>query len=713
MQPIPNAELVCISDFPIATYSGMMPGVLSGQYSVSDMEIDLVRLCNSAGSRLIIGNVIGLDLEDRMIQFENRPPLSYELLSIGIGSRPTFRGVQIEDDSNLLAIKPMQSFLERFEKRVEELSGLSRPAKIAIIGGGLGSIEVAFCLKHRLANDPVWKSRFKAQPDITLVTGSESIGTGLLPSTVKRVKKQFSEQGVQFREKCRVVILNRHGFETQDGQQIEADIVIWATNAVGPPLLGELSLETDNRGFLTTRPTLQTTSDDNIFAVGDSGTIKSSETPKAGVFAVRQGPFLWENLKLSIARKQLRKYTPQSGFMKLINIGNDEAVMEYKGLSFEGKWCWRIKDRIDRKFMAMYQDYSLMEMKPEPVDEETIMRCLGCGGKIGGQILSQVLAELDVPKHPDVVIGLDQPDDAAVIRTHGNQVTVTTDFFASPFDDPFLVGRVAMLNSASDCFVMGAQPTSALAIVQLPLGHPRAQVQVMRELMAGSVVELKKMGATLVGGHSIEGPRTTIGFTVLGNQLIDPKTKGQLVEGDHLVLTKPIGTGVLLAALMQSKMDGWNYHELMDSMLQSNQIALQLIGQHPITAITDVTGFGLAGHLIEMLKASSASAQVNLRSVRLLSGVASHIAGGLESTLADENRMIRNRIRFAAPPDDETRLIYDALFDPQTGGGLLFGVADSALRSTLSFLHGEGFEQAVSIGRVVSSDSKGPSVSFV
>jgi selenide,water dikinase len=241
--------------------------------------------------------------------------------------------------------------------------------------------------------------------------------------------------------------------------------------------------------------------------------------------------------------------------------------------------------------MKMYQDYRLMKMKPEPIDEATAMRCLGCGGKIGSELLSQVLDELDLPPNENVIIGLEEPDDAAIVRTTNDQVTLTTDFFAAPFDDPYLVGRIAALNSASDCFAMGARPTSALAIVQIPVGHPRAQLQVMRELMAGSAEELSRMGAAMVGGHSIEGPRTMIGFTMVGTQVTQPKIKGDLQVGDQLVLTKPLGSGVMLAALMQSKLGGNDYVQLIETMLQSNQVALKLIDKFSIAAITDVTGF--------------------------------------------------------------------------------------------------------------------------
>jgi len=309
-----------------------------------------------------------------------------------------------------------------------------------------------------------------------------------------------------------------------------------------------------------------------------------------------------------------------------------------------------------------------------------------------------------------VVIGLENPDDAAIIKTHDNRVTVTSDFFASPMDDPYLVGRIALLNSASDCCVMGAQPTSALAIVQLPLGHPRAQLQVMRELMAGSVEELKKMKATIIGGHSIEGPRITIGFTVLGHQLTDPKTKGMLQNGDLLVSTKPLGTGVLLAALMQGKLPGGYYSELVETMLQSNYIALKLIQEFNVSGITDVTGFGLAGHLAEMLKASGKSAEVRMDDVRLLPGCQELVESGIESTLAPDNRFVAEKVKLDIDPNE---IRFASLFDPQTSGGLLFGISESNLESAMTFLKNEGFEKTSVIGSVVENDGQRESLKVV
>ena len=702
MKPIENAQLVCVSNHPIATYSGMMPGVLAGQYNVPEMEIDLVRFCASAGIRLIIGKVNGLDRENKELKFCDRPALAYDFLSIGIGSRPSFNGVDVRDSKNLIAIKPMQSFLKRLRNRFAGFPAASK-LRIAIVGGGIGSIEIAFCLERRLRDDPESLGFKPGQSfELTLVTGAERVGSGLNSTTRDNVESGLAKREINVATCSRVSKIDGSCLEFKDGAKVEFDVVIWATSAVAPPLLQEIGLEVEERGFLRTKSTLQTFADDSIFAVGDSGTLIDFDLPKAGVYAVRQGPVLWDNLQRSVWGRKLTSYQPQQKFLKLVNTADGKAIAEYGQRSFMGRWCWYLKDRIDRKFMRMYQDYSPMKMLPvPPKTDEVEMRCLGCGGKIGSQLLSSILDELDVKRHPEVIIGLDQPDDAAIVRTKDNQVTVTTDFFASPLDDPYLSGRIAVLNSVRDCFVMGAQPTGALAMVQLPLGHARAQRQVMRELMAGSVEELDKAGAAIVGGHSIEGPRLIAGFTVLGNQLTDPKTKGMLAVGDQLILTKPIGSGILLAGLMQGKLPAQVFEPMLESMLLSNQIALPLLQEYGIQAMTDVTGFGLAGHLVEMLKASQLSAELRMDDVPVLAGTQDLVSDGVQSTLAPDNRIAAAKVELQLDDIDSDR--FASLFDPQTCGGLLFGVKPEEVDQILEYLGENGFTHSRVIGDIVAN----------
>ncbi len=700
MQPLADSQLICVSNFPIATYSGMLPGVLAGQYPASAMEIDLVRLCKSAGARLVVSEVTGLDLKRHRIEFRDRPPLAFELLSIGIGSRPTFSDVDASNDQAVVAVKPMQTFLPRLHERIDlvQQSKPSQPVRIVIVGGGIGSIEIAFCLQKRFSTS--------GQPDVdlSLVTGADRVGAGLSSSSRQVVEDQFNARGVRLHTGHRVTQFNADSIELTNGDRVGSDVIIWATGAAAPSLLEEFDLPKDDRGFLATRRTLQVVDHDRIFAVGDTGTIQEDPTVKAGVFAVRQGPVLWDNLRRSIWKRPLVDYSPQRRFLKLVNTADGKSIAEYAGVTRYAGWAWRLKDRIDRRFMAMYQEYAPMPMAAESsaVESDEAMRCLGCGGKIGSELLSGVLSELDVPDHPDVQIGLKNPDDAAVLVTHDNRVTVTTDFFASPVDDPYLAGRIALLNSASDCFVMGAQPTGALAIVQLPLGHPRGQLEVMRELMAGSVEELRKMDATIVGGHSIEGPRLLAGYTVLGRQLTDPMTKGMLKPGDNLVLSKPVGSGVALAALMQCRLPGESYLSLVDVMLQSNQIALRLITERLVTGITDVTGFGLAGHLAEMLASSKLSAEIRMSDIPVLDGCQELMDQGIESTLTPDNRIVAGKVNLQIADVQSTR--FTALFDPQTCGGLLMGVCDSNLAAVQRVLREAGFADSAVIGTVVQPD---------
>ena len=383
-----------------------------------------------------------------------------------------------------------------------------------------------------------------------------------------------------------------------------------------------------------------------MFVVGDSGTSLDHPAPKAGVYAVRQGPILWENLQRTLSGRPLVEYVPQRGFLSLLATGDRRAVLSYKGFSAHAGWCWKLKDYIDSRFMAMYQDYRPMTPTSAP-SATAPMRCAGCGGKLGGSILSKVLERLKIPPSEHVLLGLQQPDDAAIVQPPGGRpLAATIDFFAAFLDDPYLVGRVAALNAMSDLFAIRATPLAAMAMATLPLGPPRAQEQLLYELLAGGLHELRQAGATLVGGHTIEGPGVTIGFSLLGDAGAErPQLKSGLRTGDLLVLTKPLGSGILLAAHMQARCRAAWMDALIPVLLASNQPAAEVASRFDIAGTTDVTGFGLAGHLLEMLRASQAAAELRLDALPLLPGVAELVAEGIESTLAPANRDCGKRNR--------------------------------------------------------------------
>jgi len=719
VERLESTELVCISASATSTYSGMLPGVLAGQYARSEMELDLVRLCATVGATLLTDRVTGVDVERGRVLFEGRPPLAYDLLSIGIGSVPATEGVAVASD-RVVFIKPMTSFLERLEGVVERAVRArgTQPVRVAVVGGGAGGVEVACCVPRFIERVAGTRS---VRVEVAIVHGSGGLPNGFAASTQERLGEALRVRGVRVQAGSRVVRIDDGTMHREDGTSLEADVILWATHATAPPLLATMDLPKDERGFLHVDDSLRSTSGRPVFAVGDTASFASQPLPKAGVYAVREGPVLWENIRRQLRGQPLQAFRPQREFLRLLNLGDGTAVGEYAGRSFAGRWVWRWKDRIDRRFMEMHAVERIAAMRarmparvgkpggatPGERDAATrTMRCVGCGGKVSSGLLSAVMAELKIPARPEVLVGLDQPDDAAVLRfAPGHVVAATTDFFTSPVPDHFLAGRITALHALSDAWAMGAEPVAALATVVLPAGSFDAQYRVLLELLAGSLHELQAAGATLVGGHTVEGPRTSLGFTILAQQ--DPAellAKQSVEVGDRLVLTKPLGVGTLLRAFSHGRCTASWWETLVATMLVGNGAALAEARRHGVRGMTDVTGFGLAGHLLEMLRSTGCGASLHLPSIPLLPGAAElwREGGDRLSTMDLENRSVfAADCRWAGRTD--TRQPPPLLFDPQTCGGLLMSVPAQRLDALLESLRAiPGLDRSACIGTIVA-----------
>jgi selenide,water dikinase len=710
-----NTRLTCVSNFPCVTYSGMLPGVLAGQYAEEQMEIDLVRLCAANGARLIIGDVVGLEAEadSNALQFADRPPMPFDVLSIGIGSLIRPAGAQgvasdVGDESpQRILIKPMQTFLDRLRGHIAQIpqeseqQGSEQPERtLAIVGAGAGGVEVTLCISHFLRQerpDIHWK--------VALVSGAEEVIPDYSVATRQRVMKALEQQQIEVRTGCRVLSVSDGYFQLQDRAplpvDLPVDIGVWASGATSAPLLSQLGLPVDANGFITVDENLQSTSGRPVFAVGDAASLPFDYVMKAGVFAVREGPILWENIQRSLAQKPLVPYRPQRDFLRLLNTGDGKAIAQYKGLSVTSNWAWKLKDWIDRKFMKMYQRYKPMQMTSNAdADEDVDMRCLGCGGKVGGSILQRVLEQVRPYERAETIKGIESGgDDAAVLAPiAGREIAATTDFFVAPWDDPYLVGKICALHAASDCFAMGSEPFAALANVTLPLGKPRRQEDCLLQLLSGANDVFREMRVSLVGGHTIEGPHLAIGFTVLSQHEDAALLKSQIEPEDVLVITKPIGIGVLLAAQMQARCKGIWWEECLATMLGSNGPAAQIAKELGATAMTDVTGFGVAGHLGEMLEGAGLSAEVNLNQMPIIPGAAELTSQKLESTLAPANRDWERIIKVSESLRESPE--YGLLFDPQTSGGLLIAIAEPQCAQLLTRLAEIGID-GHAIGRIL------------
>lgn len=685
MKPVPGVRITLVSPDALSAYSGMLPGLIAGHYSLTDTHVDLYRLCIATGTRFVRAAVTTICSAERHLTLDDGSTLEYDWLSLDVGATPDLQPVG-GGHPDIVPVKPVASFHQRWQQWRDDDSPL------VVVGAGAGGTEMVLAIAEHLRRE-------KRSADLSLISGGVFL-PGYPEPVRRRMQRYLADYGIQLREHTRVE--KRGDTLYANDAPLDATRVLWCTGVRGTRVIAESDLDCDEKGFVRVHDTLQSRSDNRVFAAGDCAAFPDS-LPKAGVYAVRQAKVLAHNLRAAITAQPLQVYHPQKHFLSLLSAGGKQAVASRGGaLSAAGHWVWRWKDRIDRAFMNKFGD-QLPTMTPPPADPDTL-HCAGCGAKVGSGALHDALRDLQPHIREGIEAGVDAADDAAIIRWADNQRLVQSlDFFPAFIDEPFLFGRVAALHSLSDLYAMNATPHSALANVTLPWHHPKLQGRDLQRLMAGAVKELNNAGCTLVGGHTIEGPQMAAGFTVNGQA--DPQQlwhKRGAREGDRLLLTKPLGSGVQLAAMMQKdKLHGPWLDATLDHLLISNRIAQQVMQDSPVHACTDVTGFGLLGHLYEICQQSHVAMAIDTDSIPLLPGTLSLIEKGVSSTLNEANR----NVLMHCDTQQVAEPLLTTLCDPQTAGGLLFSIPEEALPRALTQLREAGVN-ATEIGKVLVKNSE-------
>lgn len=729
MQPEPGLRITLICTDVDTPYSGMLPGYISGHYSFDEVHIDLGRLAAFAGARFIHGEVTGLDRANRRVLFKGRPPVPYDLLSINTGSTPNVRRVD-GAQAHAVPVKPIAHFNQRWLALLERVRGLRDRFTVAVVGGGAGGVELVLSMQYRLRQELQGLGKNPDLLQFVLLTAGDTILPTHNPGVRARFARVLKERRVAVHTRAEVSQVSPGCLTTQDGRTFDADETMWVTQAGGPAWLQATGLALDEHGFVRVNEHLQTPDDPKIFAAGDVASFLPRPLEKAGVFAVRMGPALARNLRQALRGQPLRPYRPQKHWLALISTGDRHAVASRGPIGFAGDWVWRWKDGIDRRFMRKFTELPAMAPAPPstaaPANsllltaEESrqaisaiAMRCGGCGAKVGANILSRALGSLQPVQRDDVLIGLHAPDDAAVVRVPPGMAMVhTVDFFRSFIDDPYLFGQVAANHALGDIFAMGAEPQSATAIATVPPGLEAKVEDLLLQMMTGAMEVLNAAGCSLVGGHTGEGRELALGFAV--NGLIDERMtgvmrKGGMRPGDVLLLTKPIGTGTLFAAHARHAAKGRWIDAALKSMVVSNQAGARLLREHGATACTDLTGFGLLGHLVEMTRPSGVDAELSLGALPLLDGAVECVKAGIVSSLQPANVRLRRALRNQEAFVDDPR--YPLLFDPQTAGGLLASVPAERAADCVRALRAAGYPQTAEIGRISgASDALEPVV---
>ncbi|MFT5610849.1 MAG: selenide,water dikinase [Polaribacter sp.] len=708
MRPITGVRVTLVSEKSLTPYSGMLPGFVAGHYSLAQTNIDLNALCRKSNVRWIQARCGAIDADKKRLGLSGQPGLEFDVLSVDIGSTPDQRIAGAGQYA--VGVKPIAGFQQRWQDLLIDLkisdlqadpeqaitaqkSATSQQLDWGVVGAGAGGVELVLAMAHRL--------RHQTEIRFHLIFRSERILTGYPRRIIQRVERALKKHNIQLHSGFPVNQVTASGVTNNAGEQIALDTSVWCTGALGAPWLPDSMLATTDKNFIEVGPSLQSISHKHVFAVGDIAANIDDPRPKAGVFAVRQAPYLEENLRRFFAGEALQVVDLQTQYLSLLALGEQVAVASRNGLALSGSWVWKWKDYIDQKFMRQFVEMQMVKMQAEPSsadDVNELMHCGGCASKLGPGLLADNLAR----------VGSDQVEDAVLWQaTPGSWSVQSIDGFRSFMSDESRFAQICVNHALSDLYAMGATPIHAQVWVNLAFNHARLQQRDHLRVLQAIQTVLSEQNTRLSGGHSSEGVETHIGIVANGEVDLGAQwSKAGSHVGDAIVISKPLGTGVIMAANMQAQASAESVDAATESMLSSNASAMAALLEHCPTAVTDVTGFGLIGHLLEMLDSNKQRlvARLDLVAIPLLPGALELAASGWRSSLYPQLEPYLARCDIDPKPQAARKhknrsAAIELLLDPQTSGGLLATLAHDDAKRLM-----QQSNQFVCIGTVLQAE---------
>ena len=685
MHSIPGVQISLISPSSEATYTGMLPGFLAGHYSKEEIVIDLVKLCRFSGVRLILGSVSNIISSENLISIDGRCSLKYDVASINIGVTSTINDRK-RFNLNTHSIRPLGSFVDRWTDFKEQINRKKVVPNIAIVGGGIGAVEVALAMCYSIRKLGI------VDYSITILDRSEVL-KNVGSSTRNIIMSTLKDYSIATFNHVRVLECDENCVRLENGQEIKSNFTVIAAGATAYEWLQKTDLSLKD-GFINVDKNLQVIGSPNIFAVGDCANLNCFPRPKAGVFAVRQAPVLFKNIQAKLLKGSLKAFSPQKNYLKLISLGEKKAVSDYILPSVSGRAVWKLKNKIDNAFMKKMSFFSVMptvsrEHKiPIAISNDSNseqMLCGGCGAKVASDLLDQVLQNIGGFDEKNIVT--DIGDDAAVMEVETKRQVLTTDHLREFNSDLWSYAHITAVHSLGDIWAMGGEPNVVLAHIIIPEGSEKVQKNWLDQIIGGASTAFTKEGVSIVGGHTSIGAEFSIGFSVTGRISNKPILISGAKPGDKIILTKPIGSGTILAGEMQLISQGLWVESALRWMMKSQGEAAKVLSK--AHAMTDVTGFGLAGHLLKLCRSSNVCANIKISEIPFLKGAEELSQLGVRSSLYDSN--LKAQSKMSLLPCAKSSL----LFDPQTSGGLLATVPKVEVENVVLGLKKQGFCSAV------------------
>ena len=649
---IKGLHTILISENFEATYSGMTPGFIHEDFSKEEISIDLQRLCFNAGATFIRDKVIKLDTNHRELQLQNLPPVNYDLLSINTGSISNTKKINIENSSKCFFVKPISSLVKNLSK-IDQIVK-NKKNKIVIVGGGVASYELAFSLKRR----------YEIPLEITIL-GKKILNEKNLNKKTKNSLKKIAEN-LSIREYAgEVISISEKYLTLNNGDKIDCDISLVSTGASIETWLLESNLIKDEKGFIKVNNNLLSINEKNVFVTGDACNIENKPKPKSGVMAVRHGEILKENIFFKLTGKSLIKFKPQKNWLYLIGTYKNYALLNYFFLSFHSRWCWKLKVWIDKNFIKKFK-FTNIQMTKRNFElenfENTKMYCQGCGSKVSKNTLINYIKKTTENTYLR---------DSSIVNNKSLKILQTIDhikLFSSL--NPFDFGKISFLHSQNDILAAGGEVKSLSVSLSVPFSENFVEKFYLEYFMEGIKFEAEKNDCVISSGHSYQSQEPGITLTLNG-EIESNVSKNSAKEGDLIYLSKPLGTGYLIAAYFNNSeiLSGSDFKKILDNLKKSNFFAANSAIESGSQTMTDISGFGLSSHLIDICLSSNLSSELTL-SHEILINPNIELLKMFQSTGFRNNHISsREYINIS-----ENHPLKNILFDPQTNGPMLIAI---------------------------------------